>query len=183
MKQIQPFQKHWPQITSIVVCRLKLWSSPWPVPNIDCFTVSPLVQLLPVTHSHIVEWGLYWSSLPCSYHWTFMKLAPHIHLMKCLLLILLVKLAAELPRPPGLLLYMYFTLCRLNVNIVFNFMHIFDCMLYFYTCLHTHILLQKFWWFGWMNFDLFLTWLLAQQLHNCLDGLSGLVTYCRVQIF
>ena len=25
MKQIQPFQKHWLQLTSIVVCRLKPW--------------------------------------------------------------------------------------------------------------------------------------------------------------
>ena len=30
-------------------------------------------------------------------HWTFMKLAPDIHLMKCLLLISLVKMTAELP--------------------------------------------------------------------------------------
>ena len=51
----------------------------------------------------IVEWGLYWSSLLCSYHRTFNKLAPD-KLMKCLLLISLVKMSAELPKP---LVYVY----------------------------------------------------------------------------
>ena len=41
----------WAGEMGLVLYMFRLWSSPWPVPNVDCFTVSPQVQLL--THSHI----------------------------------------------------------------------------------------------------------------------------------
>ena len=40
-----------------VLYMFRLWNSPWPVPNVDYFTVSPPVQLLTQPHIGIVEWG------------------------------------------------------------------------------------------------------------------------------
>ena len=79
-------------------------------------SLSTIAIANPQPHIGIVEWDLYWSSLQYSYHQTFMKLAPDILLMKCLLLISLVKMSAELPRLPGLMLFwwVYLIYCWLN---------------------------------------------------------------------
>ena len=102
---VSPPVHFWASEMGPVLYMFRLWSSLWPVPNrlLRSLSTSAITNPQPHTCIGIVEWGLYWSSLPCSYHRTFMKLAPDIHLMKCLLLISLVKMAAELPRPPGLL--------------------------------------------------------------------------------
>ena len=101
---VSPSVHFWASEMGSVLYMFRLWSSPWPVSKCRLYhSLSTSAITNPQPHIGIVEWGLYWSSLPCSYHQTFMKLTPDIHLMKCLLLISLVKMAAKLPRPQGLL--------------------------------------------------------------------------------
>ena len=54
MKQIQPFQKHWLQITSIVVCRLKYtaaMSYRWDIKSYvwDTYAVAKSVIIIKIT--------------------------------------------------------------------------------------------------------------------------------------
>ena len=67
----------WASEMGPVLYMFRLWSSPWPVPNVDCLTVSTCAISKPQPHIGKVEWGLYWYSLPCSCHRTHETCTRH----------------------------------------------------------------------------------------------------------